>query len=479
MTQLSLEMSERLDQDLEENNRKATLLTVSYHYYKDNKTVSQSRSSRLTTNKAEALKKSCLDTINKFAKYPIVFMGMSASKFIDIDKETANFRNFFTASKNESKTNDESTSTSVSSITDLRPVSPEVAIAELEVKAESGRSAIEAKCSSTFTPKDTNAAFASGTDDSENAASSSCATGSIKNPDIKSPMSLLTSENTKLKPANFKKSFFMNILSASKNRPEDKPLREINESDSIIGPSTSKSSLKGNNDLENSPGDESLAVTSSTSSYIDNQRKSRSSVHPQSPKDGGIESDRLKNTRTEVDTEDDNSVQLQDIFPDLDNLDESIVAVLPARLQREARLILQSKNKKGNESKTSAVKLGEDKIKEQNKRPRAKSVTQVRISRIDTFFTNEVKSTMNPNDNEFTEKCPDCDRLIPLNEYPEHVDFHVARNLSKEINRTYVRAKTATPERETANGKTVKRKRNKPESREPDKRAKSIAVFFS
>ncbi|XP_034251557.1 DNA polymerase eta [Thrips palmi] len=42
----------------------------------------------------------------------------------------------------------------------------------------------------------------------------------------------------------------------------------------------------------------------------------------------------------------------------------------------------------------------------------------------------------NENDDDILEKCVECGKLIPLQEFPEHVDYHSALNLQKELNET-------------------------------------------
>lgn len=496
--QLSLDMSGRLDQDLEENNRKATLLTISYHYYKDNKTINQSRSCRLASYKSETIMKNCLDIIIKFAsKYPIAFMGMSASKFIEIDKGRTNFRNFFTTNSDATDVSEQLSASSANSTTNKPDASPnsenfvdatictDANSAELELEEESSIP-VDAGCS-TSSDKTVNKILPDCTMDEKNAAL-------ISSKDIKSPMSLLRTENTKLKPDNFKKSFFMNILNANKKCEDDEGTSKNTEMDRIPGsscrdsriistngPEANNVSYKSiNSTLQDQDGAKNVDEQSQVAFNSKSNIESGEIIRTASPTDDKQESNCAVNTRTEVIEEDDsNVIKLQDLFPDLNNIDESIVAALPPRLRREANLILENQRKKVVESKGSTVKSSQNKIKEQ-KRSRAKPAAQSRINKIDTFFNNEAKSVRNSEDSELFEKCPDCDKLIPLNEYLEHVDFHIARNLSKEINKSVACGPIATPEKDqTSNGKPIKRKRNKPETREPEKRSKSIASFFS
>ncbi|XP_046491410.1 DNA polymerase eta [Neodiprion pinetum] len=501
VTQLSLEMAERLDQDAEENNRKATLLTVSYHYYKDNKTISQSRSCRLSSYKAKTISKGCLDIIIKFAKYPIVFIGMSASKFIDIDKEISTFRSFFTANTNATIATDEVLASPTTSTLDKcnSPSKSE----PLEIESEGESNVVADNVSEFFDSGDVRTQSPVRKDGINTASTSVVKPES--NQAIKSPMSFLRSQNTKLKPDNFKKSFFMNILNANKNGPQDAALPG-NQADAPEGqvkfsvenetvvkiqklPCTNADQNVPTHqpNLNNEPVSVKLPMQNQDLKGINSDE----TAHPKhlavlnlknnDPESGNtivlpVNSNDAKETPEQID---DNAIKLQDIFPDLDNLDESIVAVLPSRLRNEANLILQSRKKKDSESKVNTVKSVQQKVND-HKRSRAKSAVQPKVNKIDTFFNNETKLADSSGGEELVEKCPECDKLIPLREYLEHSDFHVARNLSKELNKSVARPTVATPENDKLNGKpSVKRKRNKPETRESEKRSKSIAAFFT
>ncbi|XP_046752004.1 DNApol-eta [Diprion similis] len=502
VTQLSLEMAERLDQDVEENNRKATLLTVSYHYYKDNKTISQSRSCRLTSYKAETISKGCLDIIIKFAKYPIVFIGMSASKFIDIDKEISTFRSFFMANTNMSISTDEVSASPTTSMLDEHSSPSKAETVEFETERDSNVVA-DAHFSKFFATTDVRTQSPVRKGDTNTAPTSVVKPES--NQAIKSPMSFLKSQNTKLKPDNFKKSFFMNILSASKNGSHNAALPG-NQADAAEGqeklgvenetvveiqklPYTNADQNVPTNQLNlnnDEPASVKLPMQNQDLKSIDNDETADPKhLVPDSKKNDSESGNtilRPVNSTAERETSeqiDDNTIKLQDIFPDLDNLDESIVAVLPSRLRNEANLILQSRMKRDTESKVNKVKSAQQKVKD-HKRSRTKSAVQPKINKIENFFNNETKLPDSSGSEELVEKCPECDKLIPLREYLEHSDFHVARNLSKELNKSVARPTVVSPENDRLNGKpSVKRKRNKPEPRESEKRSKSIATFFT
>lgn len=94
ISELSAEICERLERDLMENERRATLVTICYHYYQNKTTVSQSRSYTLNSYKPKNMTIRCVDIVSKSTQCPIAYLGISASKFITV-KGSENFRNFF------------------------------------------------------------------------------------------------------------------------------------------------------------------------------------------------------------------------------------------------------------------------------------------------------------------------------------------------------------------------------------------------
>ncbi|KAL0893554.1 hypothetical protein ABMA27_013744 [Loxostege sticticalis] len=71
-----------------------------------------------------------------------------------------------------------------------------------------------------------------------------------------------------------------------------------------------------------------------------------------------------------------------------------------------------------------------------------------------------------------TEKCAECGKRVPLDKFTEHLDFHEAQRLSREINRK--------PKPTEITGSAVKRKRKSASPvKKPKMPCKSIASFFS
>ncbi|XP_050068688.1 DNA polymerase eta [Anopheles maculipalpis] len=93
LNELASEVTERLEKDLEENNRMAKLLTVSYSQQIDNVDVSSTRSIQLVAYEMERIAVDALETIKRNTERffkpnsttalnnPVKFLGLSAGKF--------------------------------------------------------------------------------------------------------------------------------------------------------------------------------------------------------------------------------------------------------------------------------------------------------------------------------------------------------------------------------------------------------------
>uniref|UniRef100_A0A2Z5U652 DNA polymerase eta n=1 Tax=Reticulitermes speratus TaxID=60591 RepID=A0A2Z5U652_9NEOP len=96
---------------------------------------------------------------------------------------------------------------------------------------------------------------------------------------------------------------------------------------------------------------------------------------------------------------------------------------------------------------------------------------------------NDVKDNMNV----VAEVCPHCRKAIPLNEYPEHLDFHTAEKLHEELNGRAVQMRTAVStsalNKKPSLELPTKRKRGalskKPSMTDRDKKTRTITAFFT
>ncbi|XP_063995561.1 DNA polymerase eta-like [Diachasmimorpha longicaudata] len=92
--ELAGDLVERLQQDLEDNQRRATTLTVSFQYLVEKKTVSQSKSCGMGTYKRERIAETAFDIISRNMQMPIVLISLGANKFVEVQK-TGRFMEYF------------------------------------------------------------------------------------------------------------------------------------------------------------------------------------------------------------------------------------------------------------------------------------------------------------------------------------------------------------------------------------------------
>lgn len=310
---LAAEVAERLEEDLEENERRATLLTISFHYIQNDTASSQSRSYALNSYKPEKMANQCIDIVTKaitIGKTPMTQLSISASKFV-ASKGNQNLKNFFKITDTPIETkNEKNTSPMTQRVTKLVNI-----------------------CHKTSLNK-TN----SSTNDSEK--------------------SKVLSDNEIVDSNTFKDSFFMNILKNETNLCDDGMVRE-----NLDQPSTSRQI----NEIE----EESL-------------------------------------------------IELKEIFPDLNNIDTSLIPLLPPKLQEEAKSHLRAQQQNNIET---------------NKKSKGKSskskINATKIQKNHPFYNFFMKNTTSDS---IGKQCPRCSQSIPENKYVEHSDFHLAQDLQQSIN---------------------------------------------
>ena len=431
---LSAEVCDRLEQDLEENERRATLLTICYQYYQNKTTVSQSRSCTLTSYKPEKMASRCVEIVSKSTQRPIAYLGISTGKFIQA-KGSENFRNFFKSTKLEHR---------------------QEADAQTEKKyAQSASRVIEKVADNLKINATTNNADAKSVPNSKvrdvAQNSKSSVQSSERNPNAQidwSPTSrklnsLITSLNERNKRKAFsekrmnnshsddpldqneyKESFFVNIFNPKETKSRDVYTREtalIDENENAKRATEndcniSREELRVNEKDNERDSDEFHVVEEQCSNKrsISNeveQGQSSSSVI----RDRNDETNNLRNT-----------VKLQEIFPDLNDIDASVVALLPPELQDEAKLYMKVQSRKTTSTKEIVVK---------NSKVKSKSKTNVTKGK----KSNGIYSFLVRKDSinfiqEPSKKCLQCCQMIPILKYDEHCDFHVAENLQRELN---------------------------------------------
>ncbi|XP_076760670.1 DNA polymerase eta [Xylocopa sonorina] len=417
--ELSAEVCERLEQDLEENERRATLVTICYHYYQNKTTICQSRSCTLNSYKPEKMANRCVDIISKHTQCPIAYLGLSAGKFIPA-KGSEKFRNFFNSNKIKHLETDSKTMTNleVDKIINVNSNNHEIKGASNECKDLAQNSRVSVVLNEQHSDTEIN---------------SSPTTKRLDNlihllnernekKVFRKKKSNNSTINDSLQQNHFKESFFMNAFNAKESKLKDTHTCDIELNDNNIM-DIKIEDLNKNNEKDNS--DDKLVLNAKENNCKEYTNK-ESEKGPSSSSVG-------LNENVTITVQ--NSIKLEEIFPDLNNIDWSVVALLPPNLQEEAKLYIKPQNKKIN-MKETVLKTSKGKTKSKTNTSKGKKSNDISSFLIKQNSFNLVKLP--------SKECLKCRRMIPISKYQEHCDFHLAESLQWEVNSSML---------QTANGK--------------------------
>lgn len=433
MGDLAAEVCERLEQDLEENERKATLLTISFQYIQNKVAESHTRSIACTSYKQEKVTEQAFNIVSKATQQlPIAFLGISAGKFVKA-KGSENFKNFF-----KTKVNNPSSLTKniIEESHQESALDKSFIIDEIDPEEESRINENDKKINETGTILDENSKK-----------------NEVIEPTFKKKVNQKSSPRSKiqksLKTDNFKKSFFMNIL-------KEKQPNKDHDSSSVQKPVVSPKSDCSEQDSGSNIDDDILESNTETVLARLHGTKSQESSST-SRSSNALE-------------------KLKEIFPDLNDIDPTVVKLLPIPLQDEAKKLLKMKNSVESSEKNEYTNNSKDKeiIKSNRGRPpKIKSQSNNQKSKIKNFF---IKTDVNTSSNDF-KKCPECGQLILVSKFEEHKDYHVARNLQREINQP-------TVSDDTRKRKALEQSPSRPKKRVSDEivynipKPEKVASFF-
>ena len=438
---LSAEVCDRLEQDLEENERRATLLTICYQYYQNKTIVSQSRSCTLTSYKPEKMANRCVEIVSRSTQRPIAYLGISTGKFIQA-KGSENFRNFFKSTKLE--LGQEADDRTENKYTQSASRVIEKVADNLKINATTNMICNNADIKNVPNSKVRDVA--------QNSKSSVQLSERISNaqtdwsPTSRKLNSLITSlnERNKIKAFSekrmnnshlndpldqneFKESFFVNIFNSKETKSRDAYTREaalieIDENENTKRVTENDYTIS-RDELYVNEEDSNNARDSDELHVVEEQCNNKESIsneveHGQSSssatRDRNDETINLRNT-----------VKLQDIFPDLNDIDASVVALLPPELQEEAKLYMKVQSRKTS-TKEIVVKNSKVKSKSKSNVTKGKKNNGIYSFLVRKDSTNFIQ--------EPSKKCLQCYQMIPISKYDEHCDFHVAENLQRELN---------------------------------------------
>ncbi|XP_017876816.1 DNA polymerase eta isoform X2 [Ceratina calcarata] len=388
--ELSAEVCERLEKDRTENERRATLVVVCYHYYQNKTTVSQSRSYTLNSYKPEMMANRCVEIVSKSTDCPIAYLGISAGKFVPA-KGSENFRNFF-------KSNDVEHSKTVTHTVTKNLESTEVNTDDVN-SASTSKS--ETEQNSVINMQLSEQVPNSETDWSPTSRRLNKLINSMNKRNKRKQFEKIVNSplNDSFEQSDFKESFFMNAFNQKDDKSKDTWMNDTE----VIEVNVESKDLN-ENDIEDKELDRNVE-TNDTNIEIEERPASSSTCNE------------IMNAQS--------IVKLQEIFPDLNNIDPNVVALLPVVLQEEAKLYMKAQSKKDNKKEVT-LRMQKGKSK-----PKTSTSKRKKNNDISNFL---VKRT-SPNSAEVpSKKCFKCYQIIPVAKYQEHCDFHVAESLQWEMN---------------------------------------------
>ncbi|XP_014211757.1 DNA polymerase eta [Copidosoma floridanum] len=410
--ELSAEVCERLEQDQDENERRASLLTFSYHFFQNNILVCQSKSLALTSYKPERMAEQCLNIVVKATQLKSIgFLGLSAGKFIRA-RGSESFVNFFKTGASNDNSICTATTNTVTENNVIEDLKADKDVQGTYQNVNSERS------------NDTEAIHKSIFGKETESKSVKPVTPVSKPKPNRRKSSPCSSIQKSLKSDNFKKSFFMKIL--KEKRPEvevavvktDSPESDHQNTDSLqtSGEFIESPDMFADNDEDD---DDVCFLESRPSTSKKPEFQSVQSEQQNSCNSGGA-----------IDL-------LKEMFPDLNNIDVEIVKMLPPNLQQEARKYLRaSKDTDKSSEVKKVVKNKETSSSKISKEKSSKSKnSNFKPKNIQKFF---IKTDSRNDSNDNFKKCTECDQLILVGKFNEHTDYHMAINLQREINQTSV-----------------------------------------
>lgn len=427
---LAAEICERLEQDLAENHRRATLLIISYTYYQNGSTVSQTRSLTLNSYKPEKIASQCVDVITKSTQCPVTCMGINASKFVPA-KESNSFLKFFktveSRDEDDDKVNSEidksdnlfrdrrsSQSTNIDA-KEEKTVAPivskekEAVNTEEEKSEKSKESTVEDSVATANKAKKENKRIVKTslnkcTEDSPTSRKIFKLIQVCNERDKNKRLSGVTVDNN-----DFQDSFFMNVYKTKKETCSD-----------IDGDTVEESEDEKETDKED-------AHSENSNDYNANQHLQEEAHEKPSTSRACASSNNSTEESKEETSVRKSSVRLRDIFPNLKDIDSDILASLPADLQEEAKAHINSRSKKQESVKSTLTKS----TRGRPSKSKIINKTGKKRNPLDNFL---IKTDSSEHDVPL-ERCAECNQMIPLTRFSEHADFHFAQNVCREINR--------------------------------------------
>lgn len=366
----------------------------------------------------------CVDVITKSTQCPLAFVGISVTKFVP-SKESGSFLKFF---KN-AKPKDEVTifesfgeATNSTSSSEAKGEMPSTIVNNKEVCSLKNERQKSQKIKESIaknnerTMKGSKRLVSNLNMSTEDSPSSKRVSKLIQVCNERDKAKNKRLSGVTIDNNDFQGSFFMNVYKTEEKKCyNDENVDIVEESKcrkQLIAPSADDE----NTDDYNTDLQEDACGTSSTSHMHTRISSNNEELTEKS------------NGRTSAQ---DPSVRLREIFPNLADIDPDILSLLPADLQEEARLHMKSHSKT---SKQENVKVARELSKAGRGRPSKSKLAGKSGKRRSPLYNFLIKTNTGEHDVPL-ERCAECNQMIPITKFSEHVDFHVAQNLYQEINK--------------------------------------------
>lgn len=493
---LAAEVCERLEEDLVENQRRAMLLTISYHYYQNKKVVSQTRSLALNSYKPERVASQCVDVVTKSTQCPVAYLGICASKFVP-SKESDSFLKFFKNVNTKPESDDviceadKSVNATDSFKSIIKSESNSEATEESDViiigeenSSPGAKEKESAKMKNSSAIKKSVATNSEAVIKGSKRIDDSLNVSMENSPTSKRVFKLIQECNERVKARSknkrlsglvmdnndFQDSFFMNVYKTGK---EEQHSNDIDAVEDTEGEEVQLIIKSDNIDAVEEPGREAQLMRNEKDTSENVGENNSKLCTRENPKPStSCASTRVDNKFAKESNETctlEPIARLREIFPNLSDMDPEVLSLLPADLQEAARSHMKSRDRK-----QESVKVPREGVKAGRGRPSKTKIARKGEKRRSPLCNFLIKTDSNRHDAPL-ERCAECDQMIALTKFSEHVDFHVAQNLYQEINKpaSGEKRKLGDPEVVTAV------KRQSPESSKLHKDSRSITTFLS
>lgn len=459
ITELVTEIVERLEKDVEENNRQPRHSVISFTLEINGEDVAQSRSAPITSIDQESLEKVMMDVLKKnidpfFKKdetagllnYPIKYMGISAGKFLTIQKKTVTLETMFAKQALKVSTNGKDLdvpSGSACSSTQAKDESESVKDGShlvkekpLEKMFEKQSQMFKEKTTEIVKPKRRPSFFKHFfTKEPEKQPTTNVEEQSLISidEDISNPKENIEMESKESQEMKALENWFINDigddkpdLPVYKNEAEKKALEKLYEIQSSIDGNESFDLEKEKNTLQrlmeiktaDNSGDQIPVITEENIENLGNEepKKPESSVKCEKCGKNIVNNEKAVQSHKDYHT-----------------------ALDVSRKQREE--FRQEVKNKILSSKQSP--------------PAKKPKLDTTISSIKTFFENRNPSEESTVD---LQPCEECGRLIDVDKLAEHTDYHFARKVQIEMNSKDIKmvSKAKKPQQSKGKGKDSK-----------------------